>query len=86
MKEMKPRGEGDGHWPKMYIKLWNTITLEPKLGFGQGHSRFKDIGEHKVMVSSSEEFMELYERRNIIPHPLKGYLGGWVCYTKIKET
>jgi hypothetical protein len=30
------------------------------------------------MASSSEEFKELEGSKNIIPHPLKGYLGGWV--------
>jgi hypothetical protein len=25
------------------------------------------------------------EKKNLIPHPLKRYLGGWVCYRVVSE-
>jgi hypothetical protein len=38
-------------------------------------SRWKYLGEKKMMVSSKRGWKMVEGRKNLIPHPLKGYLG-----------
>jgi hypothetical protein len=54
-------------------------NFQTRLGFGQGFSRWKALGEHTTMVSSFEDSGSCRKAKKLYPHPLKGYLGGRVC-------
>jgi hypothetical protein len=63
------------------LKLQRAITFDLELCFEQTYSHWKSLGEQKTMVSFLKGFEEVQEKqklKNLIPHPLKGYLGGWV--------
>jgi hypothetical protein len=61
-------------------KLQKAITFDPKLGFEQNYNHWKSLDEKNTMVSSKIGFDVIRRRENLIPHPLKRYLGGWVPY------
>jgi hypothetical protein len=61
-------------------ELRKGITSNPELGFEHGNSRWKSLDEQKVMDISRRGFKMMEEREILMPHPLKRYLRGWVCY------
>jgi hypothetical protein len=48
--------------------------------FEHGNNHWKSLEEHKVMEISGRGFKMVEERKILMPHPLKRYLRGWVCY------
>jgi hypothetical protein len=64
----------------MHEELQKGITSNPELGFEHGNSRWKALDEKKVMDISRRGFEMMEERKILMPHILKRYLRGWVCY------
>jgi hypothetical protein len=48
-------------------------------------SGWKDLDEKKVMEISRRGFEMMEESEILMPHPLKRYLRGWVCYKLVSE-
>jgi hypothetical protein len=54
--------------------------LQSRAGFEHGSSRWEALVEQKVMEVSGRGFKMIEKRKILMPHPLKRYFRGRVCY------
>jgi hypothetical protein len=67
-------------------ELQKGITSNPELEFEHGNSRWNVLDNQKRMEISRRGFQRIEKSEILIPHPLKRYFRGQVCYNcKIKE-
>jgi hypothetical protein len=69
----------------MHEEIQKGITSHPEIIFEHGNSCWKSLDEYKVMETSGRGFEMMEESKILIPHPLKRYLRGWVCYNGFLE-
>jgi hypothetical protein len=67
----------------MLEELQRGLTSNLELIFEHGNSCWKALDEQKMMEISRRGFKMMEESKILMPHPLKRYLRGWVCYIEI---
>jgi hypothetical protein len=63
-------------------KLYEAITYELDLGFEHGDSCWKSLDEQKMTLTLRRGLDMVKEKKNVLPNPVRRYLGGRVCYNK----
>ena len=69
----------------MLAQLQKVITPNPELRFEHGNGGWKSLDKQKVVEISRRGFEMMEESEILMPHPLKRYLRGWVCYKVVLE-